>query len=291
MSGAPLNADVRFWRDPALTGVEARSSTYTKNAFRTHTHASWLIAVVEAGCTRFHLGSWQRLFEAHAGQLVVIPAGAAHACNPQPGSGFAYRLVALVPGRMVPGRMVPGRSAPTPHFLSPVLDDPQLCAAWGSLHDAFVRAAPTGEKQALLQAGLRGLARHAATGAEAEACALAAGAAARPDAPPAVRQALEAIAQRQGGFIPLDELARQAGLSRHHFVRVFKTATGLPPHAYQMQQAIELAKTLLADGASICQAALAAGFADQSHFSRRFRQFTGATPRQYVGAQPPDNKR
>ncbi len=61
---------------------------------------------------------------------------------------------------------------------------------------------------------------------------------------------------------------------------------GLPPHRYQLQQAVERAKTLLCGGASICQAALEAGFADQSHFSRRFREFTGATPRQYLASPP-----
>ncbi len=101
---------------------------------------------------------------------------------------------------------------------------------------------------------------------------------------PAVARAREQIAASHGEFLPLDELARSAGLSRHHFARVFKAATGLPPHAYQLQQAVEQAKALLAGGAPISQAALDAGFSDQSHFSRLFREFTGATPGQYVAA-------
>jgi len=41
---------------------------------------------------------------------------------------------------------------------------------------------------------------------------------------------------------------------------------------------------LLTGGTSISQAAVEAGFVDQSHFSRVFKQHTGATPRQYQKA-------
>jgi AraC-like DNA-binding protein len=284
MAGAPLHADVRFWRDAALPGVEARSATYTQHAFRIHTHKDWIISLVEAGCTRFSLGpaAPQPLHTARAGQIVVIPAGAPHACNPEPGSGFSYRLVALAPGWLSSAAQAQGGAAL--HFPSPVLDDSELFAAWRNLHEAFVWGAPAAHKQALLLACLRELsARHAAPGLPNPADG---NLAARN---PAVALARAAIAARPGEFVPLDELARTAGLSRHHFVRVFKAATGLPPHAYQMQQAIEHAKALLAGGMAISQAALDAGFADQSHFSRRFREFTGATPRQYAENRPCEN--
>jgi len=299
MSGAPLNADVRFWRDPALPGIEARSSTYTKHAFRTHTHAAWTVAVVGAGRTRFRLGSGQRLYEAQTGQMVVIPAGWAHACNPQPGSGFSYRLVALAPAWLTGLNGTAARPQNRlPRFASPVLDDPALCEAWGGLHQAFVLGAPAAQKRSLLRECLRGLlSRHATGGpplAGAPPADAIAGTIADANANPAVALALRFIARHPGEFLPLDELARRAGISRHRFAHVFKAATGLPPHAYQMQQAIEHAKSLLAEGVSISRTALEAGFADQSHFSRRFRQFTGATPRQYAEAgtaKPVDSNR
>jgi len=277
VAGAPLHADVRFWRDPALPGVEARSSTYTKHAFRIHTHKAWTVALVEAGRTRFSLGSSSPGLRhaARTGQMVVIADGIPHACNPEPGSGFSYRLLALAPGWLAGAA---GTELP-PHFADPVLDDPALFAAWRELHEAFVWGAPTAHKQALLIACLRELVvRHAILAAAPE-----------PRKNPAVEAAREAIAASPGAWVPLDELAHLAGLSPHHFLRVFKAATGLPPHAYQMQQAIEHAKALLTEGLPISQAALDAGFADQSHFSRCFRQFTGATPRQYCESKPCDD--
>lgn len=301
MSGAPLHAHVRFWRDPALPGVEARSSTYTRKAFRTHTHRTCIISLVEAGSTSFSLEHTRHT--ARAGHMVVIEAGRPHACNPDAGSGLSYRLLAL---DMTWLTKPPGEGAP--RFPCPVLDDRELFAAWAELHQAFVSGAPIGRKQALLLACLHGLvSRHA------DADHATAAAAAPPPAPPSVwataaahttplrssgtarlspataagvdraRRRIEAGA---GQWVPLGELAELAGLSPQHFSRVFKAATGLPPHRYQLQQAVERAKTLLCGGASICQAALEAGFADQSHFSRRFREFTGATPRQYLASPP-----
>lgn len=269
MSGAPLHDQVRFWRDPDLPGVEARASSYRKQAFRTHTHATFSIGLVEEGSTSFLLNGQRHA--AGPGQMVLIPPGAPHACNPDQGAGMAYRMFYLAPAWLAAAAW---GSLP---LLPQVLDDPELCAAWRGLHEAYAQGAPAGEKQAMLLACLRELvARHAlpATVEPPENTAVA-----------LAREHLERLRQ-EGGRISLDELARLAGLSPHHFLRVFKDATGLPPHAYQVQQAIEHAKALLAGGVAISQAALDSGFADQSHFSRLFRQFTGATPRQYLEAAP-----
>lgn len=62
---------------------------------------------------------------------------------------------------------------------------------------------------------------------------------------------------------------------------MFQAATGLSPHAYQNQLRVDLGKRLLAEGMDLSRVAAEAGFADQSHFTRVFRQYTGATPSQY----------
>ncbi len=272
MSSLPLHTDVRFWRSPDLPGVEARSSSYTRRAFRTHTHETYSVGLVLGGSTRFSLCG-----AAHAaspGQLVVIQPGQPHACNPDTGSGLSYRMFYLAPGWLAGAS--PGLAPP--RFTRPVLDDPELFALWGELYEALVHGADPQARQVLLLASLRELvARHAARSEAAVP--------ARPQSA-AVAQARQRLAASVGGFVPLGELARTAGLSPHHFLRVFKAATGLPPHAYQIQQAVEHAKRLLAGGAPISRTALDAGFADQSHFSRIFREFTGATPGQYVSAGP-----
>ncbi len=275
MPGAPRNDLVRFWRDPALSGVEARSSTYTHNAFRKHTHTAWIIAAIERGNTHFPLGD-QPPQAAGSGDLVVIPAQTPHACNPDPGCAFSYRLVALSPDWLCAAT----RTARLPRFSTPVLRDEEIFDSWRRLHAAFVEDAPIGKKRSLLAACLvRLVERHA----EAPVPTTATSPLPRDVHSPAVTRALRLLEETTERFLPLDELARAAGLSRCRFARVFRAEMGLPPHVYQMQRSIERAKSLLAAGTPISRVAAESGFADQSHFSRRFREFTGATPGQYAG--------
>ena len=309
MPGKQLHTNVQFWRDEGLPGVEARLSTYRKHAFRTHIHAEYSVGLIEQGSTRFPLGG--TMHTAQAGQMVFIHPNEPHACNPDTLSGISYRMFYIAPGWLA-GATAHGRA---PRFVRPVVDDPELYAAWRELHEAYVWGAPLGEKQALLLTCLRELIdRHADSTLQTESDRRAddrqagdrqAGGArehqqefqpltatspqAKADSA-AIARARKHLAASVGVRVPLDELAQVAGLSRHHFARSFKAATGLPPHCYQLQLALEHAKRLLAGGLPISQAALDAGFADQSHFSRLFRQFTCAPRRQYVLNTPCDTR-
>ncbi|MEI9986052.1 MAG: AraC family transcriptional regulator [Aliidongia sp.] len=79
--------------------------------------------------------------------------------------------------------------------------------------------------------------------------------------------------------IALEEIARECGLSRSHFLRAFKRTAGLPPHRWLMAQRVERAKELLlGTTTSLSAIAAACGFADQSHFTRVFSRIVGTTP-------------
>jgi AraC-like DNA-binding protein len=64
---------------------------------------------------------------------------------------------------------------------------------------------------------------------------------------------------------------------------MFTRHMGLPPHAYRKQQRIHKAKQLLRNRMPISRVAVEAGFADQSHLTRHFKQIVGVTPGQYIG--------
>jgi AraC-like DNA-binding protein len=82
--------------------------------------------------------------------------------------------------------------------------------------------------------------------------------------------------------VTLGELAAIAGLSRFYLLRAFRRAYGLTPHAYQMQLRLARARRMLADGRPLSHVTYDAGFADQSHLTRRFKSFFGLTPAQYA---------
>jgi AraC-like DNA-binding protein len=84
--------------------------------------------------------------------------------------------------------------------------------------------------------------------------------------------------------VSLAELAAQSGISRFQLLRSFTREVGITPHAYLVQRRVRHARQLLADGQPPVQAALEAGFADQSHMTRAFARQLGITPSRYQAA-------
>jgi AraC-like DNA-binding protein len=79
--------------------------------------------------------------------------------------------------------------------------------------------------------------------------------------------------------LELERLALTAGLSLHHFARAFKTSVGVPPHQFVLQRRLSLARDLLTStDRPIADIAIAAGFSDQSHLARHFRQSFAVSP-------------
>lgn len=84
------------------------------------------------------------------------------------------------------------------------------------------------------------------------------------------------------GDLTIARLAGIACLSRFHFARAFKLATGRSPHQYVSAKRLAHGKALLmrADR-SLVDISLALGFSGQANFTRAFRQLTGQTPGEY----------
>jgi AraC family transcriptional regulator len=79
--------------------------------------------------------------------------------------------------------------------------------------------------------------------------------------------------------LSLNILAKTAGLSEYHFLRMFKQSTGYTPHQYVIYQRIERAKELLKKTEmSITEIAYLLGFSSSAHFTHHFHRKTGMTP-------------
>jgi AraC family transcriptional regulator len=93
------------------------------------------------------------------------------------------------------------------------------------------------------------------------------------------RRAKEHLLLSLRGDVSLEELAGACGLSGSYFSRAFKQATGMGPHRWLLEQRIAAAKGLLeTTTGDLVSIALAAGFADQSHFTRVFSKLVGISP-------------
>jgi len=82
--------------------------------------------------------------------------------------------------------------------------------------------------------------------------------------------------------VALDTLAKEAGLSRSHFFRLFESSIGVPPKVYlnvvRMEQAVD---AVLNQSASVCDISKQLGFAEPAHFTRFFRNHSGVSPREF----------
>jgi AraC family transcriptional regulator len=81
----------------------------------------------------------------------------------------------------------------------------------------------------------------------------------------------------------LDQLAAIAGVHPTHLLRTFRRYHGATISNHVRRRRIERARAAIARGdANLSMIALDAGFSDQSHFTRVFRQTFGETPGQYA---------
>jgi len=110
----------------------------------------------------------------------------------------------------------------------------------------------------------------------------------RSPAPPTGREArrvVEAIRFIESDAarpISLTDLAAVAGMSKYHFLRVFRRLAGVTPHQYLISARMRRAALGLASSRRpVLAIALDSGFGDLSTFNNRFRATFGVTPTQY----------
>ena len=80
----------------------------------------------------------------------------------------------------------------------------------------------------------------------------------------------------------LDAFAKEAGLSRAHFFRLFEASIGVPPKVYLNVVRVEKAvDAVLHQSASVCDISHQLGFTEPAHFTRFFRNHVGVSPREF----------
>jgi AraC family transcriptional regulator len=97
------------------------------------------------------------------------------------------------------------------------------------------------------------------------------------------RRLMDFIEANLDQSLSLADLAVVAGTGVSQLKALFAQTMGLPVHQYVMRRRVERARCLLLSGeAPISQAALAAGFAHQSHMAQWMKRVLGVTPRAIV---------
>jgi AraC family transcriptional regulator len=93
------------------------------------------------------------------------------------------------------------------------------------------------------------------------------------------RRVLDYAHAHLGDCLSISSLARVAGLSAAHFARAFRATFKESPHRRILRWRLERAAGMvIRRGASLAEAAVAAGFCDQAHFTHAMRLHFDMTP-------------
>lgn len=266
---------IHFWQTAPLTGVELLSARYIDHRFAPHVHEGYVIGMIMAGAQRYRYRGAEHL--AGSGTLVLINPDELHTGHKGTEDGWLYR--AFYPDSRQITSLLAELELPTHHlpaFGATLYRDSDLVSGFCQLHRLLESPATALQQQtAWRELMLALLQRHAAVGE-----------AGKPGKEHrAVTRAKELLHAQLAAPPSLEELAAAVNLSPFHFARVFRRATGMPPHTWLMQQRIARARTLLQGGCLPLEVAMQLGFADQSHLSRQFKQVYGVGPGAYRSAR------
>lgn len=90
--------------------------------------------------------------------------------------------------------------------------------------------------------------------------------------------------------ISLSSIQNRFGISSSYFSHAFRQRTGKTFVNYLAEKRIEYAKTLLLSGEMVIDVCYECGFTGERNFARRFKEFTGMTPKEYQKEQNKSHK-
>lgn len=246
-----LNIELTWFRGLALS-------------FPAHFHDYYVIGVTEGGTRRMTCGG--RVYTLAPGDVNLFHPGENHDCAQTEGA-LDYRGLHIP--RDVMARWTKERSG-LPRFTQNRIRDPEAAARVRALHTAVLRGSDPLEKEEQLLLLLSFLTE-------------------RYGSDPAPLPAEDGDVERLCAYLRshfqeklrLADLCAEAGMSRSTLLRAFTRSKGITPYRYLETVRVNAAKSLLAGGVRPAEAAIRAGFADQSHFTNQFVRYTGCTPGAY----------
>lgn len=263
-----------FYRDSELEGVEITRVIGSQHVFPKHVHDdSYTVVLVDEGSS-YCVGPEKHEAVVNKQTVALINPAQVHSGIPVGCEQISYWSANIMQDVMTTSLTdISEKDGAAPEFRSMTVRDPGLQDHLRLFFHLLTEPAGRLEREAALMESLSHLLTRYSSGKS-------------PSVPRheshLVSRAKEYLSEELSRKMSLHEVAGAVGLSRYHFLRVFKKSTGIPPHAFRTQRRIDLSQKLLRQGMPFSQVALETGFNDQSHFSKRFKQFTGATPRQYI---------
>lgn len=258
---------MQYWRDPALSDLELFAARFRAHKYRRHSHAGYVVGTVTEGREAFYCRG--HVHTAGQGDLILINPQSQHDGESACDTGWAYRVIYPREEHF----LAVSDTTLAPRFRQPVVRDEDLAGRIVRFHRLVAGPHDLLEAQGLWSGMLFDLvARHAETPPSGD----------HEVRDPARIARIEAILRAHAlEGISLEDVAAEVGWSQWHLVRSFQAAMGTSPYAFALECRLRHAKGLIDAGESLVMASAAAGFVDQSHFSRNFVRAYGFTPGSY----------
>lgn len=255
-------SDKDWVRRPHEPGRFERLEAYFAGyGFAPHRHDTYAIGSTLVGVHRFNYRNCSRY--SLPGDTIVLHPDELHDGEAGSEAGFRYRIVYIEPA-LLQGALG-GQALP---FIDEGLSrDPRMQGAVRSLLQSFDRPLDRLEEQDALYDVAQALA--AVSGAKGRR---------RSVDYRAAERARDYIHEFLTQPISLDELERVSGRDRWSLSRDFRALYGTSPYRYLTLRRLDRVRHLLLGGIVPSDAALIAGFADQSHMTRQFKQAYGLSP-------------
>ncbi|WP_239002822.1 AraC family transcriptional regulator [Rhodovastum atsumiense] len=258
---------------PDLHDIETLSARYVRQTFKPHAHDEYLFGVIESGVHAVWCrGTMNRV---PAGTVVTMHPGDVHYGGGGHACGWCQRMLYVSEAgmRAILSDMADREITGSLDFTDAFHARPDLACRFSALHAVLHGSLEALARDVALDDLMRAILTELVPGVVPE----------DRNAPDGrIRDAIEYLRSRVDENVTLDELCRVADLRRRQTIAAFRRHTGLPPHAWHVQQKIGRVKRLLRDGMSAAQAAAETGFADQSHMARHFLGIVGVTPGAYA---------
>lgn len=279
-----MSQALEFLEYPELLGLGVVRSISRGRTQPRHVHDSLCFGHVLEGKRLLRMDGDEYALE--PGTCMIVHPGRAHEVVDMPGTQATMFSLPESSISTLAGELY-GPGSPGPEFPAVVLDDPRLFGLMVELDQSLAELghAPAQCPSATAHGdilscedGLLSVVSHLLTchssvpNSPAEPVTVPHG---------AVERARFLLEERFADGIGLKELAAAAGLSPCWLNRAFSRSVGVPPGEYCHHLRVRRAKALLRAGASLVDAALETGYADQSHFTRAFVRITGMTPGTY----------
>lgn len=246
---------------------------FTRHAFERHSHETFSIGLTHSGVQTFHCAG--ALHASLPGDLILFNPDAAHDGQRGTPEGFGYTIL-YVPETVVASAMDPAAGLQLPrHFRHPVARDAAAARLYARVLSAMGQAGESLRSETLLRELLTALLlRHGEAGPRT--------AEVRDAGAVRMQRVRDYIDGHYAEDITVQALADLAGLSRVHLTRAFTRHFGVPPHVHLNAVRVRQAQCAMLRGEPLAQVAAACGFADQAHFTRRFKGAVGAAPAQWL---------